>query len=371
MADSADDLTVLEQRLSYAQCWEDPAILSEALQITEDDDVLSICSAGDNSFALAIDGARSVTALDLSLPQLALAELKLHAIRTLPPDGVYTLLGLNAFGRRVFTYHQIRSGLSMKARQYWDLNEVLIREGLLAQGRFEKYLAQFRTRLMPLVHRRVTINALLAQSDPEAQQEFFKRRWSSLRWRGLFQIFFSRRVMAAAGRSERHFQYVDGPVSRLFLDRAAHVLTEIPIKTNPFVQWILSGGFPDTEQAHPYLSVSGQAALRAAADRIRFVAEDLETHLESCEPGTYSAFNYSNVFEYLSEAQHVRILELTARAARPGARIAYWNLLVPRSCPDSLSHVIQRDPERAATLLRRDRAFVYGGFNIETIRTAE
>lgn len=370
MADSADDLQVLEERLSYAQVWEDPMILSEALQVGPEDDVLSICSAGDNCFALAIDGARSVTAIDLSLPQLALAELKLHAIRSLPPDGVFTLLGLNAFGRRVYTYHQIRAGLTMKTRQYWDLNEVLIREGLLSQGRFEKYLAMFRTRLLPLVHRRATVDALIAQSDPAAQRAFFDKRWDGLRWRALFRVFFSRRVMAAAGRSERHFQYVDGPVSRVFLERAEHVLADIPIASNPFVQWIMTGTYPDTEQAHPYLSAAGQEALRAAADRIRFVTSDLESHLEACEPGTYSAFNYSNVFEYLSEEQHARILELTARAARPGARIAYWNLLVPRSCPASLSSVIRRDPERAAALLRRDRAFVYGGFNIETVQSA-
>jgi len=368
MAGSADDLQVLEERLSYAQCWEDPAILSEALAVGPDDDVLSICSAGDNSFALAIDGARSVTAIDLSLPQLAIAELKLHAIRTLPPDGVYTLMGLNAFGRRVYTYHQIRAGLTMKVRKFWDMNEIIIREGLLSQGRFEKYLATFRTRLLPLVHRRKTVDAMLALSDPAAQRAFFDKRWDSVRWRALFRVFFSRRVMAAAGRSERHFQYVDGPVSSVFLGRAEHVLTGIPAQSNPFLQWILTGSFPDLEQAHPYLTTSGQEKLREAADRVRFIAQDLETHLEACEPGTYSAFNYSNVFEYLSEEQHTRILELTARAARPGARIAYWNLLVPRSCPASLADRIERHPERSAALLARDRAFVYGGFHLETVR---
>jgi S-adenosylmethionine-diacylglycerol 3-amino-3-carboxypropyl transferase len=367
MADSADDLKVLEERLSYAQCWEDPAVLSAALQVGPDDDVLSICSAGDNSFALAIDGARSVTAIDLSVPQLSLAELKLKAICAFPPDGVYTLLGLNDFGRRVYTYHQLRSTMSMKSRAYWDMNEILLREGILSSGRFEKYLGTFRTRLLPMVHRRRTIAELMAQDDPAAQRVFFDKRWNSLRWQMLFRLFFSRRVMAAAGRSERHFQYVDGPVSRVFLSRAEHVLTDIPLKTNPFVQWIMTGGFPDLEHAHPYLSVAGQAALRAAADRIQFVASDLETHLESVEPGTYSAFNYSNVFEYLSAEQHERILELTLRAARPGARVAYWNLLVPRQRPASLAERLVPDPDRAEALLRQDRAFVYGGFQLETV----
>ena len=369
-SDSAADLSVLEERLSYAQCWEDPAVLSAALQITPDDDVLSICSAGDNSFALAIDGARSVVAIDLSAPQLAIAELKLLAVRRLPLDGVYTLLGLNAFGRRVFTYHQIRDGLSDDARRYWDANEDLIREGVLSRGRFEQYLGMFRERILPLVHRRSTTARLLALDDVAAQREFYDRRWNNLRWRALFRLFFSRTVMARSGRSERHFQYVEGAVSELFLQRAEHVLTEIPIRTNPFVQWILTGGFPELEGAHPYLSAAGHARLREAAEagRITFGLADLESFLAGCTPGQFSAFNYSNLFEYLSEEQHARILELTVRAARPGARIAYWNLLVPRHRPASLADRLERHPERAAVLLRGDRAFVYGGFQIETVK---
>lgn len=367
MAETGTDLQVLERRLSYAQCWEDPAVLSAALKVSEDDDVLSICSAGDNSFALAIDGARSVTALDLSHPQLALAELKLRAIEAFPADGVYTLLGLNAAGRRVHTYHQLRTSLSERSRAYWDSNEDLIRMGVLSQGRFEQYLDLFRTRLLPLAHRASTVQALLSLPDLNAQQDFFKRRWNTLRWRGLFQVFFSRRVMAALGRSPRHFQYVDGAVSRVFLDRTHHVLTQIPVRSNPFLQWILSGSFADLEQSHPYLSTDGQGKLRAAAQRIQFVAADLEGHLASVAPGTYSAFNYSNVFEYLSAQQHERILELTVRAARPGARIAYWNLLVDRHRPAHMAPVLARQPERAAALLQTDRAFVYGGFHIEQV----
>jgi len=367
-AHSADGISVFEQRLSYAQCWEDPAILQAALQVGAEDDVLSICSAGDNSFALAIAGARSVTAIDLSVPQLATAELKLAAIQAFPAEGVQTLLGLNAFGRRVHTYHQLREVLSERARQYWDRHEDVIRLGLLSQGKFERYLGMFRTRLLPLVHRRRTVEGMMALSDLDAQRAYFDEKWDTWRWRGLFRLFFSRQVMARTGRSPAHFRYVEGAVSELFLSRTQHVLTEIPAASNPFLQWILQGGYADLEAAHPYLSAAGHVLLQERAARIRFVHADLETFLTGCEPGSFSAFNYSNLFEYLSEEQHARLLELTVRAARPGARIAYWNLLVPRARPDALSEQLVPEPERAAALLRRDRAFVYGGLQIETVR---
>jgi S-adenosylmethionine-diacylglycerol 3-amino-3-carboxypropyl transferase len=362
------DLEVMEDRLSYAQCWEDPALLREALAVGPEDDVLSICSAGDNSFSLLIDGARSVTAIDLSKPQLYLAQLKQVAAQNLPLEGLHCLLGLDAFGRRVFLYHELREHLDEPARTWWDGHEELIRLGLLDQGRFERYLGVFRTRILPLVHRKSTIQSLIKQTGGESQAHFFDQRWDTWRWRGIFKLFFSKTVMARSGRSPEQFRYVEGPVSQEFLRRARHALRELSVRDNPFVEWILTGAYSDLECTHAYLSREGARCLAESEGRIRYVCADLESFLSSCEPGSFSAFNFSNVFEYLSAEQHERILELTVRAARPGARIAYWNLLVPRHRPDSLSDRITRNPERGAALLSQDRSFVYGGFQVEQVR---
>jgi S-adenosylmethionine-diacylglycerol 3-amino-3-carboxypropyl transferase len=161
---------------------------------------------------------------------------------------------------------------------------------------------------------------------------------------------------------------VDGPVGTAFLRRTAHVLTEIPIATNYFVQWMLGGRFADLEQAHPYLGQAGHAALAKVAGNIEFVHDDLISHLAKRGPGAYSAFNLSNVPEYLGEAEHAKLLASVVAAARPGARVAYWNLLVPRSRPASMADVLDVSPEKSAALLDRDRAFVYGGFQLETVK---
>lgn len=362
------NLDVMADRLSYAQCWEDPRLLTQALRVGPDDDVLSICSAGDNSFSLLIDGARSVTAIDLSRPQLYLAELKMVAARVLPFEGFRSFLGLDAFGRRVWFYHELRPHLSDGARSYWDQNEESIRLGLLGQGRFERYLEQFRKRVLPLVHRAGTVDKMVSQHGGAAQQKFFDERWDTWRWRGLFKLFFSQFVMARSGRSPEQFRYVQGPISLALLERARHGLRELPTEDNPFIQWILTGQYMDLEQAHPYLSTEGAKLLAERTERVRLVCADLESFLTDCEPGSFSAFNYSNVFEYLSEAQHQRILELTIRAARPGARIAYWNLFVPRFRPAALADRMTRNEALGAALIRQDRSFVYGDFQVEQVR---
>lgn len=366
---SVDDLKALEGRISYAQVWEDPAVLSAALRIQPDDDVLSVCSAGDNAFALAIDGARSVTCIDLSRPQLALAELKLRAAQTMPLSGLQSMLGFDIGGNRVSLYRRrVRDHLSPDTRAWWDAHEPIIRAGIVHQGRYERYLATFQQRILPLIHRRRTIHGLLDLDDPAEQRAYFERHWNTRRWRGLFKLFFSQAVMSRRGRSKEQFAHVQGPVSAAFLKRAEHVLCNIPAHSNYFLHWYLTGRFPHLETAHPYLSSAGHALLAERADRFRFVVADVETFLRDCEPGSFSAFNYSNIFEYLDADTHRRILELTVRAARPGARICYWNLLVPRWRPDDLADRIDRDEPLAARLHAGDRSFVYGAVQVETIR---
>ncbi len=366
----------LKARLSYAQCWEDATILKEALAVGPDDDVLSIASAGDNSFALALAGARSVTCIDLSFPQLAVTELKLAAT-TLDYDEYLRLLGAaaekNAEKKRGQLYQKIKSELSPDVRAYWDGHIDTIEQGVISQGKFEKYLEVFRTKILPLMHRSSTLDEMLHLPTLEAQRRFFAERWDNRRFRALFQIFFSEAVMSRTGRTAAHFGQVEGKVSTEFLRRAKHALTNIPIRTNPYLQWMLRGRFPDLEQAHDYLTVAGHKGLREVRPRIKLVLQELEQHLPGVVDGRterrrYSAFNYSNLFEYVSAAQHEALLRLTVAAARPGARIAYWNLLVPRQRPESMADVLDRSPALEAAWIARDRAFVYGAFHREVVR---
>jgi S-adenosylmethionine-diacylglycerol 3-amino-3-carboxypropyl transferase len=309
-----------------------------------------------------------VTAIDLSAPQIALAKLKLVAAQHLELDRFRSFLGVGPIGQRVFLYHELRSHLDEQTRTFWDAREAWIREGILACGKFEKYLSTFRTRLLPLVHRRSAIEGLMACQTLVDQRRYFDEKWDSFRWRALFRVFFSQAVMQRTGRSAAQFAHVDGPVSKAFMARAEHALTELSVGDNPFLQWMLLGAYADVENSQPYLSQAGHAALAEAADRIHFVHDDLVGHLRSCQPGTYTAFNLSDVPEYLSEAETAELLGACVSASGSGARMAYWNLLVPRHRPESMADQLDRDEELAARLLRSDRAFVYGGFHVETVR---
>jgi S-adenosylmethionine-diacylglycerol 3-amino-3-carboxypropyl transferase len=361
------ELDALARRISYAQCWEDPGVLVPALAPEPGDHVLSIASAGDNSLALALAGAERVTALDLSEPQLHLLALKL-AGGHLPYEEFLQLLGLLPDGRRVFLYHRAREFLSDDARRYWDAHEEVIRTGLLSSGKIERYLASFRTRVLPLVHSRSEIDALRVLEDPAVQRDFYDGVWDNRRWRALFRVFFSRAVMQRLGRDPAQFAQVKGSVAERLLTRAEWVLTTLSIADNPFLQWILTGTYADLQRTHPYLSRAGHSQLAELSERFTLVHATLEEHLASVPAGTYSAFNYSNLFEYVPEAAHTEMLRLTAQAGRPGARVVYWNLFVPRSRPESLADRRVPDSARAAALYDTDRAFFYSAFRLEVVQ---
>jgi S-adenosylmethionine-diacylglycerol 3-amino-3-carboxypropyl transferase len=62
------------------------------------------------------------------------------------------------------------------------------------------------------------------------------------------------------------------------------------------------------------------------------------------------------------------MLESIVRCSRPGARLAYWNLLAPRRRPDHLAHRLRPLDELAGALHRSDRAFFYSAFRVEQVQ---
>ena len=354
---------VLASRLSYAQCWEDPDLLRAALQIKEGSRVLSIASGGCNSLDLALAGAQEVVAVDLSLPQLAITELKM-AGADLNYEDFLVLLGLNE-GDSWRLYQHLRGQLSENATQFLDANEDAFDQGLLASGKFERYFETFRKKVLPLVHSQKNIAALFESQTLEEQQEFYERRWDTWRWRSLFRVFFSRFVMARLGRSKAHFEQVEGKVADRLLGRTEHVLTKLDVQANPYLQWILRGHFRNLEQSHRYLSESGHKALKETRERVRLVHGSLIDVLEDNPSDRFDAFNLSNIGEYLDEKTWEDLYRGLLKGANPGARFAYWNLFVPRMCPETLLKEVTRHKNLESDLIDSDRAFFYSAFRVE------
>jgi S-adenosylmethionine-diacylglycerol 3-amino-3-carboxypropyl transferase len=54
-------------------------------------------------------------------------------------------------------------------------------------------------------------------------------------------------------------------------------------------------------------------------------------------------------------------------ATRPGARFAYWNMLAPRSRPETLASRVRPLDELAKQLFAQDKAWFYSRFIVEEV----
>jgi len=349
--------------IRYAQCWEDADVLLDALQPGPGKHCLSIASAGDNTLALLSRDPESVLALDLSLAQLACLELRVAAYRTLQHGELLALIGTIESDARLRLYQVCRKYLSVDVRAFWDERPDLIAAGIGSVGKFEHYFRMFRERVLPLVHPRDRVRELLRAKSHEERRSFYNNQWNNLRWRLMFRIFFSRKLMGLLGRDPEFFRYVEGSVSERILKRTECALTELDPSANPYIQWILTGHHNGALPAA--LREENFERIRRNLDRLQWRWGSLEESLGRAQK--FDCFNLSDIFEYMSPASYEELLKLLVSSSRSGARLAYWNMLAPRHRPESLATFLRPLAELSSQLFLRDQAFFYSALVVEEV----
>lgn len=351
--------------INYAQCWEDPVVLRRALSIRADDDVISIGSGGDNTLALLLDAPRSVTAVDMNPAQLHLLELKMKAIQTFEYEDVIRFIGIRPCKQRMHLYRQLRGRLTDHCSRFWDSNRLSLEHGIIHQGKFERYLRAFRAHVLPSIQSGDTVRRLLASSSIEEQREIYRVHWDSYKWRLLFRLFFSRAVLGTLGRDRTHFRYVDQRgVAGELMRRTCRGLTEIPVRNNYYLHYILTGRYRNAVSAPPYLQPTNFLTLRNRIPCIELHCGELTSFLRTHTRESFSRFNLSDVLEYMSPGEVEAFLAELIRTSRPEGRAAFWTLFVPREVPQNQARQILDDKSRQQELRSIDRGFFYGSFHL-------
>ncbi|HEY0159450.1 MAG TPA: DUF3419 family protein [Thermoanaerobaculia bacterium] len=345
----------IDQRASfdlirYANSWEDADVLCAALRPAPGKRMLAIASAGDNAFALLAEGAE-VVAADLSAAQLALVELKRAAIRSLSDEDVLAFLGVRPSNDRQRVYRSLDLPPETRAR----LKEEDVAGGIIHAGRFENYFRLFRRYVLPLVHSRRDVERLLSPHE----ESFYDEQWNTWRWRAMFRLFFSRFVMGRTGRDPEFFRYVEGSVAERIFKRAEYAMTVLPPHANPYLAFIFTGNYRDVLPRY----LRNLAAVRRNLDNLTLVRGTIDE-----VEGRYDGFYLSDVFEYVDPATQAAMYGRLLASANPGARLAYWNLLVPRRVPEQFAGQVDELRDEAQALFARDLAFFYSAFVLEEVR---
>ncbi len=349
--------------IRYANCWEDADILLAGLSPASGSKVLSIGSAGDNSFSFLVTDPELVVAVDINPTQLFLIELKKVCIQNLEWEETLAFLGFLPSENRLQCFHSLKSQLGSATRAYWESNLALIAGGVIHQGKFEKYFQLFSGRILPWIHSRRVVDALFKHKTAEEQAYFYQNKWNTWRWRLLFRIFFSKYVMGKYGRDPEFQKQVQGSVSKFIFEKAAAHLASVAAQDNYILRYTLTGSF-DGLLPH-YLRKAHYALIRENVRRLY-----LKEGFAQAAIGHYGKFhcmNLSDIFEYMDAALFRETARTLVDGTEKDGRLGYWNLMVPRRISQILPESVEYMQTNAESLTAIDKGFFYKGFMIDKV----
>ena len=351
--------------IRYAQVWEDADILIEGLNINENDNILSIASAGENSLAMLIKNPKKVYAIDLNVNQIYCSELKKIAYKFLDYDECMSLIGVFESEKRIELYDKIKEELLEDTRNYFDKNQETLKRGIIHAGKFENYFHIFGEKVLPLIHSRKTRDELLQKKSREERIEFYDKKWNNLRWQLLFRIFFSRTVMGRLGRDKAFFRYVTVNVAEHILERTKYAITELDTSENSYLQYIINGKY-DKALPAAYRKENFEI-IKKNIDNLVLLSESIETFVQSDDVDYITKYNLSDIFEYMDDDQMCKIYEQMKTKSSTGTRIAYWNMLADKRISKYFDNLEYKE-EESKNLLNKDKAFFYSKFIIEEMK---
>jgi len=351
--------------IRYAQVWEDAEILIEALQINENDNILSIASAGENAISMLIKNPNKVYAIDLNANQIACSEFKIVCYKYLEYQECMELIGVFESENRLELYKKIENYLSDKTKQYLNENLEIVKKGIINAGKFENYFNIFGKKVLPLIHNKKTRKELLTKKTKEERYEFYNKKWNNMRWKMLFRIFFSRTVMGKLGRDKAFFRYVNVNVAEHILERTKYAITELDTSENSYLHYIINGKYENVLPV-AYRKENFEK-IKQNIDKIVLLSETVETFIERDDVDYISKYNLSDIFEYMSDEQMCGIFEKIFTKSGTGSRVAYWNMLADKRASKYFENLEYKENE-SQKLLNKDKAFFYSNFIIEEIK---
>ena len=366
---------VWRNNLVYNQCWEDPAVDRQALDLQPNDRVLVITSAGCNALDYALTGAE-VLAVDANPRQNHLLELKRAGISTLGFDAFFTLFGEGGSKYYLDIYRALRPQLPEPAREFWDREIRLFAPGsALGRTFYFRGTAGLVALAMKLwidhgARVREALDRILAADGLEQQLRLYHAEVRGpLLCDRMLRLVGSPGIMSLLG--------VPGPQRRMVHDHPGgfagflracldRVMALCPLKDNYFWRVYVTGRY-SRESCPEYLKRANFMRLKAGlVDRVStFNGTVAECLAAPARP--FTAFVLLDHMDWLARHPRALLEEWTQifAAAAPNARIIFRSGGPDASfLPVEVRERLTFQDDLAVRLHARDRVGTYGSFHI-------
>jgi S-adenosylmethionine-diacylglycerol 3-amino-3-carboxypropyl transferase len=243
------------RNIVYNQCWEDPRLDRVALNLSPQDRVVVITSAGCNALDYALAGAGHVHAVDMNARQNALLELKLAGARALEYEDFFQLFGKGRCPDWDRVYRQaMRQELPAEHRPFWDkYGELFINSGRRKSFYFRGTSGTFAWLVNYYIDKvaklRDSVNALLAADSVQQQRDIFEQyKMADALWKPFIKWAMKRDMtLALLGVPRSQRRQIDdgypGGILQFVVDRVETVFAKLPLKDNYFWRVYLTGHY--------------------------------------------------------------------------------------------------------------------------------
>lgn len=371
------------KNLVYNQCWEDPRLDRVALELTPQDQVLVITSAGCNALDYALAGAGHVYAVDMNFRQNAVLELKKAGLKTLEQPQFFDLFGKGHLPDWKTLYPQkIRPALPEFAQRFWDQNGDFFsgntrRSSYYFRGTSGLFAWMANGYINRVARVREAVNDLLNAKTVEEQQEIFVRTKLKERlFRPLLRWALRRdTTMALLGVPRSQRKQMDreypGGVSQFVMDRIETVFAKLPLHDNYFWRVYLTGQY--TPECCPeYLKAENFERLKNG------VADNVTTHTDSVlgflekHPSKISRYvlldHMDWLYSHLREVLHAEWQGIVDRAA-PETKIIWRSASLSVDFVDPIEVTVNGQKKKMGELLHYNRELAAELHPIDRVNT--
>jgi S-adenosylmethionine-diacylglycerol 3-amino-3-carboxypropyl transferase len=378
---------VHQNNLVYNTCWEDPRVDKQALELTSDDTVFMITSAGCNALDYALSAPRKIHCVDMNPRQNALLELKQAGIRALDFDTFFSLFGKGSIDGFPKLYHsKLRALLSPSAQAQWDkqlgyFDGKGIRPSFYFRGTAGLF-ARMMNYYIDASGLREGIESIFHARTLADQRAVYDRMRAALWNRPLRWVMSLDATLSLLGVPRPQRKQVEGGypggISQFVEDCVESVLTRIPTHDNYF-WWLYLTGSYSPDRCPEYLKPAGFQKLKSGlVDRIQVHTGTIADVLEENPEFEITRYVLLDHMDWLSNANHPvlerewqAIVDRSAKKCRllwrsGGLKVDFVDPIrvrIPRG-NRRVGDILKYHTDWAAQLSRKDRVHTYGSFYI-------
>ena len=364
--------------LVYNQIWEDPRVDLQALRLDNDSRVLSIASGGCNALNYLTAQPESVTAVDLNQNHLYLTKLKIAALRFLPDyESFFDFFGRANVPKNVANYRKyLAPKLDADTRAFWEKRINYFAKGFYNYARNGYFLRFFHrfARTIGCNPDDLTKARTLAE-----QQQFFERNVAPFFDNFLVKLLSKTPITVfGLGIPPQQFEELkkEAPngIIGLMRERVHRLCAEFPIEDNYFAWQAFTRRY-DTERriAVPdYLKEENYAVLKNNSHRLRAEIASIIDYIKQKPAGSFNRFVFLDAQDWMNTETLTDLWTAVSTRGGENARIIFRTAgadsPIETALPAGLRARFVYEKEQSAELFKQDRAAIYGGFHLYTLK---